>query len=226
MPTTISFKKLLGGSPFPPMKAHMKLATEATEHIPLMLQAIFDHDEQTLKKLRYKVFDLETEADQIYDKLSSKLSQSKFLPVHRHDLISVLQQQEMISDTAQDIAGLLSVNLDVALEMREPLLELANNSVEAVRMALAVIKTLDALVETGFKGPDVDTVNELIDQLAETEDGTDMQGIDLMDFLHMHHKDKDAVSTVFTYQLIRWLSELADYAELIGSHMRLVVSAK
>ncbi|MEN8130759.1 MAG: TIGR00153 family protein [Pseudomonadota bacterium] len=223
MPTTISFKQLLGGSPFPPMKKHMKLSAKCVEQIPIMLEALFDNEEDTLQAARNKVFELESEADKIFDNLSSGLSQSKFLPVHRHDLIAVLREQESIADTAQDIAGLLVVHLDIASELREPLLTLANKSVETVHKALAVIKMLDALVETGFKGPDVDHVFELIDEVAKSEDGADMLGIDLVDNIYQHHKEKDPVSTMFSYQLTRWLGELADHAELVGSRMRLLV---
>lgn len=223
MPTTISFKQLLGGSPFPPMKEHMKLSAKCVEQIPVMLEALFDNEEDALQAARNKVFELESEADRIFDNLSSGLSQSKFLPVHRHDLIAVLREQESIADTAQDIAGLLLIHLDIASELREPLLTLANKSVETVHKALSVIKMLDALVETGFKGPDVDHVFELIDEVAKSEDGADMLGIDLVDSIYRHHKEKDPVSTMFSYQLTRWLGELADHAELVGSRMRLLV---
>ncbi len=223
MPTTISFKKLLGGSPFPLMKKHMKLSAKCVEQIPIMLEALFDNQEHALQAARNKVFELESEADQIFDNLSSGLSQSKFLPVHRHDVIAVLREQESIADTAQDIAGLLSMHLDISPELREPLLSLANKSVETVHKAQAVIKKLDALVETGFKGPDVDQVFELIDDVAKSEDGADMLGIELVDNIYRHHKEKDPVSTMFSYQLTRWLGELADHAELVGSRMRLLV---
>ena len=224
MPTTISFKQLLGGSPFPAMKAHMKLAHRCVEQIPMMLEALFDQEEQTLQDIRKTVFDLESEADEIFDRLSSGLSHSKFLPVHRHDLIGVLREQEEIADTAQDIAGLLSIHLDVSPELRDPLLNLANKAVETVHKAQKVIKKLDALVETGFKGPDVDKVYELIDEVAKSEDGVDMLGIALVDSLYSYHKDKDPVSAVFTYQLTRWLGNLADHAELVASRMRLLVA--
>lgn len=224
MPTTISFKKLLGGSPFPPMKKHMKLSAKCVEQIPVMLEALFDKEEEDLLTARNKVFELESEADMIFDNLSSNLSQSKFLPVHRHDLLGVLRKQESIADTAQDIAGLLSTHLDVSDELREPLLTLTNKSVETVHRALEVIKSLDALVMTGFKGPDVDHVYELIDGVAKSEDGADMLGIDLVNNLYKHHQGKDPVSTIFTYQLIRWLGELADHAELVASHMRLLIA--
>ena len=224
MPTTISFKQLLGGSPFPPLKEHMKISVQCVEQIPGMLQALFNGDEATLKESRAKVFELESQADTIFDSLSANLSQNKFLPVHRHDLIAVLREQEAIADTAQDIAGLLIINLDISSELRDPLLTLANKSVETCHRALDVIKTLDALVETGFKGPDVDNVYQLIDEVSQCEDGADMLGIDLVDTLYARHKDRDPVSTVFTYQLNRWLGELADHAELVGSRMRMLVA--
>jgi predicted phosphate transport protein (TIGR00153 family) len=226
MTTTISFKQLLGGSPFPPMMEHMSLAAECVDQIPPMLHAIFDKQESRIKEFQAKVFEAETKADHIYDQLSANLPQTKYLPVHRHDVITVLQHQEAIADTAQDIAGILSVNLDIAPELREPVLGLANKAQEAVQIALKVIKSLNALVETGFEGPDVDHVHELIDQLIQAEDGADMLGIELMNILHSHHKDKDPVSTIFTYEIIRWLGAVADYAELVGSHMRLLIAAK
>lgn len=224
MPTTISFKKLLGGSPFPPLKKHMKLASKCVEQVPVMLMALFDDDEKALEEARGKVFELESQADEIFDSLSSSLSQSKFLPVHRHDVIAVLREQEEIADTAQDIAGLLVIHLDVTGDLREPLLTLANKSLEAVHKALEVIRMLDALVETGFKGPDLDRVYELIDEVSRSEDGADMLGIDVVNRLYEHHRESDAVSTIFTYQLARWLGELADHAELVGSRMRMLVA--
>ncbi|MEA3410786.1 MAG: TIGR00153 family protein [Pseudomonadota bacterium] len=224
MTTTISFKKLLGGSPFPPLKKHMKLASKCVEQVPVMLLALFDEDEEALQGAREKVFELESQADEIFDSLSSSLSQSKFLPVHRHDVIAVLREQEEIADTSQDIAGLLLIHLEVSSELREPLITLANKSQETVHKALDVIKMLDALVETGFKGPDLDRVYELIDEVSRSEDGADMLGIEVVNNLYQHHKDTDPVSTIFTYQLARWLGELADHAELVGSRMRMLVA--
>ena len=223
MPTTISFKKLLGGSPFPPLIEHMKIATKSVEQLPMMLQALFDGDGDTLQEYKTKVFDLESQADKIFDNLSSRLTEHKFLPVHRHDLIAVLREQELIADTAQDIAGLLMIHLDVSSELREPIITLANKSVETCHKARELVESLNILVETGFKGPDIDNVYELINQVSVSEDGADMLGIDLLDVLYRRHKERDPVSTIFTYQLIRWLGELADHAELVGSRMRMLV---
>ena len=57
MHTKISLKKLLGGYPFTQMKEQMKLSTKCVEKIPVMLQEIFDNEEDVLKEDRNKVFD-------------------------------------------------------------------------------------------------------------------------------------------------------------------------
>lgn len=226
MPTTIDFKKLFGRSPFPPLKEHMKLAVKCVEILPQMLEAMFQKDKGRLKELRYKIFEIETEADRVFDQLSSQLPQSMFMPVHRHDLIAVLRSQEEIADTAQDIAGLLYLHLEIPEELHKPLLALASKGVDTCHDALKVVKSLEDLVETGFKGPDVERVHELIDDVAKSEDGADMMGIDLTHTLYQqfHGKDVDAVSILFTYELIKLLSRLADQAELVGARTRLLMA--
>lgn len=226
MPTTVNFKKLFGRSPFPPLQEHMKLAVACAEMIPTMLQALFKQDKGKLKDLRYKVFETESEADMVFDKLSSQLPQSMFMPVHRHDLISVLRSQEDIADTAQDIAGLLHMRLEIPEELHKPLVALAEKGAETCQKAMAVVTSLGDLVETGFKGPDVERVHGLIDEVSKSEDGADMIGIDLTDTLyhHFHGKGVDAVSILFTYELIKLLGRLADHAELVGSRIRLLMA--
>ena len=226
MATTISFQRFFGKTPFPPMQDHMRLAVQCAEQVPSLLEALFTGDEGTLKDLKYKVFAVEREADKMFDQLSSQLPRSMFMPVHRHDLVAVLRSQEAIANTAQDIAGMLALHLDITDELRKPLIALTNKGVETCRRALAVIEYLSNLVETGFKGPDVDRMHELIDEVDESEDGADVMGIDLTDNLYLHHKDKDVdpVTIVFTYQLIRWLRELSDEAQRVGSRARLLIA--
>jgi len=226
MPTTISFQRFFGKTPFPPMQDHMRLAVQCAEQIPDLLDALFEGDEGALKALKYKVFDLEREADKMFDQLSSELPRSMFMPVHRHDLVAVLRGQEAIANTSQDIAGMLALHLDITRELRKPLASLTNKGVETCQRALAVIEHLSNLVETGFKGPDVDRMHDLINEVDESEDGADVMGIDLTNALYLHHKDKDAnaVSIVFTYQLISWLRELSDEAQRVGSRARLLVA--
>ena len=149
---------------------------------------------------------------------------SMFLPVHRHDLLSVLESQEAIADTTQDIAGLLQLPLEVTEEMHKPLVTLAQHGVKTCERALTVIEALDELVSTGFKGPDVDRVHGLIDEVAKSEREADDIGVDLTGVVFEHHRDTDPVSVVFTYQLVRWLGDVADHAELVAAKTRLLIA--
>ncbi len=226
MVTTISFQRFFGKSPFPPVQEHMRLAMQCAEQVPRLLEALFSGDEGNLKDLKYKVFDLESEADKVFDQLSSQLPKSMFMPVHRHDLLSVLRSQEDIANTARDIAGIVGLHFEVTAELRRPLISLANKGLDTCRHALAVIESLSSLVETGFKGPDLNRVHDLIDEVYKSEDGADIMGIDLTETLYLHHKDKDAdpVAIVFTYQLIQWLRGLSDHGERVGSRTRLLIA--
>ncbi len=226
MATTISFERFFGKSPLPPIQDHMRLAVQCAEQVPQLLDALFNGDEGNLKDLKYKVFDLETQADKVFDQLSSQLPKSMFMPVHRHDLLAVLRSQEDIANTARDIAGIVGLHLDITAELQRPLITLANKGLDTCRKALTVIEFLDNLVETGFKGPDLNRVHDLIDEVYRSEDGADMMGIDLTDTLYVHHKDKgsDPVAIVFTYQLIQWLRGLSDHGERVGSRARLLIA--
>ncbi len=224
MPTTISFHKLFGKSPFPPMQEHMRLAVQCAEHIPALIEAMLARNEGQLKDLKYQLFELEEQADKVYDELTSKLPKSMFMPVHRHDLLSVLESQEAIADTAQDITGLAQLPLEIPAEMHKPLVTLAKRSAKTCKRALTVIESISGLVETGFKGPDVDRVHGLIDDVAKSEQDADNIGIDLTAAVFQHHKDTDPVSVVFTYQLVRWLGDLSDHAEIVGAKTRLLMA--
>ncbi len=224
MPTTISFHKLFGKSPFPPMHEHMRLAVQCAEEIPALIEAMLVRDDGQLKELKYRIFELEDQADKVYDELTTKLPKSMFMPVHRHDLLSVLESQEAIADTAQDITGLAQLPLEIPAEMHKPLVALAKRSAKTCKRALKVIESISELVETGFKGPDVDRVHGLIDDVAKSEQDADNIGIDLTTAVFLHHKDTDPVSVVFTYQLVRWLGDLSDHAEIVGAKTRLLIA--
>ncbi len=226
MPTTLDFQRFFGRSPFPPVQDHMRIAIQCVEQVPELLEALFSADEASLKDLKYKVFELESEADKMFDQLSSQLPKTMFMPVHRHDLIAVLQSQEDIANTSRDIAGILALQLDISKALHKPLISLGNKGIETCHRALNVIEYLSNLVETGFKGPDVTRIHELIDEIDESQDGADLMGIDLTQTLYAHHKDKqaDPVVTMFTYQLITWLRDLSDHAEMVGTRTRLLIA--
>ena len=130
-----------------------------------------------------------------------------FLPVHRRDLLDVLEMQEAIADRTEDIVGLMvDLPIEVPEEMRKPILILTGRAADAVSAANDVVGKFDDLVETGFKGPELKKTKALIREVISIETDADHIGTDITHTLFAHARDMDPVSIVFLHRLISWIS--------------------
>ncbi|MEZ5931140.1 MAG: TIGR00153 family protein [Alphaproteobacteria bacterium] len=220
-----TFAGLFGRSPFKPMQEHMRTVKKCSAQVTKLFEALCEGDQKKVLAIKDKIFDLENEADKIKNQLRSHLPKSLFMPVDRRDLLEVLDLQDNIADTAQDIAGLLVARrMDVADGMRQPLMNLVRRCVDACDQAARIIERLDELVETGFRGPESESVIEMVDQLNNIESDTDQMGLELTQSLFAHEDDMNPVSVVFWHDLIEMIGELADYAEKVGNRLRLLLA--
>jgi predicted phosphate transport protein (TIGR00153 family) len=220
-----TFAGLFGRSPFKPMQEHMRTVKKCSAQITKLFEALCNGDQKKVEAIKDKIFDLENEADKIKNQLRSHLPKSLFMPVDRRDLLEVLDLQDNIADTAQDIAGLLVARkMDVVEGMRQPLMNLVRRCVDACDQAARIIERLDELVETGFHGPESDSVIEMVDQLNNIESDTDQMGLELTQILFAHEDDMNPVSVVFWHDLIIMIGGLADYAEKVGNRLRLLLA--
>jgi len=216
---------LFGRSPFKPTQEHMRKVNKCVRHVTKLFEALCDDDQEKIKTIKDQIFALESEADDIKNQMRAHLPKSLFMPVDRRDLLEVLDLQDSIADTAQDIASLLvERKMEVMDGMREPLLNLVQRCVDACDLATRVIDRLDELVETGFRGPESDAVIEMVDQLNEIESDTDQMGLDLARSLFAHEDSMNPVSVVFWYDLITMIGDLADYSEKVGNRLRLLLA--
>lgn len=219
------FASLFGRSPFKPMQEHMRTVKKCAAQVTKLFEALCDGDQEKVAVIKERIFELENEADAIKNELRAHLPKSLFMPVDRRDLLEVLDLQDSIADTAQDIAGLLVERKMVVEEgMAQPLLNMVRRCVDACDQATRIIERLDELVETGFRGPDADAVIEMVDQLNKIESDTDQMGLELSRSLFVHEDKMNPVSVVFWYNLILMIGNLADYAEKVGNRLRLLLA--
>jgi len=80
------------------------------------------------------------------------------------------------------------------------------------------------LLEIGFRGREVDRVDEMLAELNALEDETDLLGIELARALFEHEDEIKPVSVMMWYQIIEWIGDLADNAEKVGDHIRLLIA--
>lgn len=225
MGTTSPFSGLFAKSPFKAMQQHMRVVARCAALVPDLFTALAQDNQTEIFTLQERIFALEGEADGIKNQLRAHLPRSLFLPVDRRDLLEILDLQDSIADTAQEIAGLLvSRTMTIPPDMQTTLIYLAQRSVDACQQAARIVEKLDELVETGFGGRESAKVLEMIDALDLIETDTDTMGIQLVRILFIQEEKLGAVSVMFWYQLIRWVGSMADYSEKVGDRLRLLIA--
>ena len=225
MSSTNPFANLFGKSPFKALQVHMRVVLECAHEIPTLFDALAAGDQEAVVTVKNKIFEREAEADKIKNDLRGALPKSLFMPVDRRDLLDVLQMQDSIADTAQDIAGLLvERRMEIPEFMTDPMLALARRSVDACEQSAKIIEELDELVAMGFRGREATQVEDMVEKLNLIEDDTDELGIELARHLFEHEDEIKPVSVMMWYQLIEWVGDLADYAEKVGDRLRLLIA--
>lgn len=225
MPPTTPFANLFGKSPFTALQSHMRVVLECVHEVPPLFEALAGGDNEALRRIKERIFEREAEADKIKNELRNHLPKSLFMPVDRRDLLDVLQMQDSIADTAQDIAGLLIERpMGFPEFMREPMQTLALRCVDVCEMSAAIIEELDELLAMGFRGHEATRVEEMVEALNRLEDETDELGLELARRLFQHEDEIKPVSVMMWYQLIQWVGDLADYAEKVGDRLRLLIA--
>ncbi len=220
-----TFASLFGRSPFKAMQTHIAAVAKCAAEVPKLFEALCAGDQKKVAAVKDLIFQYEQDADDIKNELRANLPRSLMLPVDRRDLLEVLDMQDSIADTAQDIAGLLVERpMEVPETLKEPLMVLTRRCVDACDQATLIIGELDELVEMGFKGRESDKVTEMVNQLNQIESETDDLGMELTRRLFAQEDEMKPVSVMFWYQLIQWTGDLADYAEKVGNRLRLLLA--
>jgi hypothetical protein len=216
---------LFARSPFKPMQQHMDVVNDCVALTPALFDALIAGDKTALTETQEAIFAKEHEADGIKHDVRLHLPRSLFLPVDRRDLLEVLEVQDAIADTAQDIAGLLlQREMTVPDDMQADLIQLVRRCVDACAQSKAIIGELDELVETGFRGPEADRVEEMVEELNRIETETDDLAIALAQRLFQQEDAMSPVSVMFWYRLIQWIGNIADNAEKVGDRLLLLIA--
>ena len=203
----------------------MRAVMSCVSHVPGLFSALGAGDAEAVEKAKAAIFEAEAQADRIKNDLRAHLPNRLFMPVDRRDLLEILQLQDSIADTAQDIAGLLTERpMDVPAPMRVPLAELVQRCVDTCAHCAKAIEELDELVEMGFRGREAEQVEKMLDEVNRLEDETDIMGFDLAKLLFAHEDELKPVSVLMWYQLIHWTGDLADYAEKVADRLRLLIA--
>lgn len=221
----MSILDLFAKSPFKPMQEHMDVVLQCVKQVVPLLEALCHGDQEGVRAAWLIIDELEGQADRLKNDLRAHLPKRLLLPVDRRDLLEILDLQDSIADTLQDVAGLLVERpMTVPEPMRDRLLDLARAVQRTCEHSGAVIHELDELVEIGFRGREADLVEAKINQIGSLEGETDRLEAELIRELFRLEDSMSPVSVMLWYHLIGWIGNVADGAEKVGNRLRLLIA--
>jgi len=214
-------------SPIKPLEKHIRLVAKCSNQLIPFFAACVEQDWTTAAKIRKKISKYEHDADALKRQLRLELPSGLFMPVERVDLLSLLTEQDKIANKSKDIAGrILGRKLVIPESLQEQFLKYVERNLDAIEKAAEAINELDDLLETGFRGREVELVEKMINQLDLLEDDTDTMQVEIRQDLLAIEKDLNPVDVMFLYQIIDWVGELADLAERVGARLEIMLSRK
>jgi len=220
-----SITSMFAGSPVKPLQQHMEKVCQCAGQLPDFFKAIAAKQYDAAEIIQKSISTQEVEADEFKHTLRMNLPNSLFMPMPREQILDIVRQQDKIANTAKDIAGIM---IGRKAEIPEPISELfiafVESAVEAANQARAAINELDELVETGFRGRQIEVVEDMIAKLDRAEHEADKIERQLRHALFSVEADYPALNMMFLYRVIDWVGKLADIAQRVGSRLQLLLA--
>ena len=216
---------IFGSSPVQPLTHHIEIAYRCAKQLHGFFAAAIKGDWKKAAKARDQIENLEHEADNLKKEIRLHLPKSLFMPVPRQDLLELLLVQDKIANRTKDVSGLvIGRKMEVPPEIAAQFLEFVDRNIDAAKQARKSVRELDELFTAGFRGAEVDLVEQLIEELDRIETDTDNKQAELRAALFEIEKSLDPVDAVFMYQVIERTGEIADMAERVGRRLELLLS--
>jgi predicted phosphate transport protein (TIGR00153 family) len=225
MPPFNPIANLFGTSPVRPLQKHMAKVVECVSQLEPLFDAVISNDTASVDQVQERIVSLEHEADDLKHDLRLHLPRSLFLPVERRDLLEVLTMQDNIANRAKDIAGLIrGRRMTFPADLGPQLKEFVKRCIDACLQAQKTVNELDELVETGFRGAEVELVQSLITELNRIETDTDKIQVDVRAKVFAIERDLPPIDAMFLYRVIDWTGDVGDRAQRVGSRLQLMLA--
>ncbi len=216
---------IFGSSPVQPLEHHIEIAYRCAKQLHGFFAAAIKGDWDKVARFRDEIEALEHEADNLKKEIRLHLPKSLFMPVPRQDLLELLLVQDKIANRTRDVSGLvIGRKMQIPAAISERFMVFVDRNIDAAKQARKSVRELDELFTVGFRGAEVDLVQQLIEELDRIETDTDNKQAELRAALFEIEKSLDPVDAVFMYQVIELTGEIADMAERVGRRLELLLS--
>lgn len=216
---------MFGLSPIRPIEQHMYIVYTCAKQLSPLLDDVLAGKWESASLHHHKIIELEKEADDIKRELRLHLPRGLFLPVPRTDLLELLKTQDLVANKAKDIAGLiLGRKMLIPASLAPHMQNCLARSLDAAKQACKAINELDELLETGFRGKEVNLVEAMTLTLDSIEKDCDQQLAFIRAELFKIEKELHPLDAIFLYQLLQWIGDLADAAQSVGGRLQILIA--
>lgn len=213
-------------SPIKPLQQHMESAHACATFLLPFFNSVLAEDWEKARAIYNQISSSEHDADDLKMEIRLHLPKGLFLPVPRMDILELLSKQELIANTAKDIAGIvIGRKMKIPNALADLFLKYLQRSIDASVQAQKSINELDELLESGFRGREVTFVENLIAELNKIEHDTDEIQIQVREELFAIEKTLQPIDVMFLYKIIETIGELSDCAQQVGSRLRMLTAS-
>jgi hypothetical protein len=203
----------------------MAKVVECVSLLAPLYDAVLADDRAAVDDVQERIVALEHDADDLKHDLRLHLPRSLFLPVERRDLLEVLTMQDNIANRAKDIAGLIrGRRMLFPADVGPRLKDFVERCIDACLQAQKTVNELDELVETGFRGAEVELVQNLINELNRIETETDTIQVEVRSLVFAIERDLPPIDAMFLYRILDWTGDIGDRAQRVGSRLQLMLA--
>jgi len=218
--------RIFGQSPIQPLQTHIEKVFECVSNLRPLFDGLICEDWDKVKIIRDQIARLEGEADVLKKEIRMNMPKGIFMPVSRRDLLEVLSMQDKMANKTKDIAGLvLGRKMRLPTEIQQLFIDFIDRSIAACTQAVKTVNELDELLETGFRGAELELVETMIHELDTIEHETDRIQIDIRNRLFGIEKDLPPIDVIFLYKVIDSTGDLGDLAQRVGSRLELMLAS-
>ncbi len=223
--TTSPLAGLLRKSPFKPIQEHMRTVMSCVMLLPALFDAVYTQNREELFNLAKQIDKLESDADAIKSDYRHNMPKTLLMPVDRKDLLSLIHEQDSISDGIEKISQILT-NRDMVVPdaIKGEFDALLEATMEISSQAMVMIEELDELVHVGFSGKEHDRVALMILGVRKSEHNVDKILRRVNRALFAVEGELDPVSVMFWYKIIEEVGNISDHEENMADRLLLFLS--
>ncbi|MDB2592148.1 TIGR00153 family protein [Gammaproteobacteria bacterium] len=219
--------ELIQSSPFQNLQKHMKLCCQCVDQLEPFFTAMIQADFQEAQMCWTQIQAIENEADDLKSQLRLSIHKRLYLPIDRPELLSLIKKQDLLANTARNVAGIaFGRKMAIPSELQPSFIEYLRCSISACHQANLAIDELIPLLNSVFSKNTLSVIEKMLEKLQILEHETDVLQVEVRRQLFQLEHELSPVNIFFLYKTVDQIGLLSDEAKWVGDQLLLMVATK